>query len=315
MSFASDTKKELCTLPITKPCCIRAELAGLVGAGGTLSLRGSGDVRLYVETEHPSVAKRAYALLKSIAGSPPVLRTRMRRRLGRHASFRIDLDREGTQRVLEACHIPPLGFGRGVDSRLVARECCRRAFLRGAFLISGALGDPEKGYRIEWRSTREAFAKDVQRIARPYAPSASIVSRRGLYVIYCKDSEQLADLLKAMGAVEGVLRLEDVRVLKELRNQVNRIVNCESANVGKTTSAAQRQIAAIRFIEENGQFPRLSKELAEAAELRMTNPEATLEELGQLFLKPIGKSAVNHRMRRLVSIAQSIHENKGETTC
>lgn len=310
MSFASDTKRELAQLPIEKGCCARAELAGIIGSGGMVTLKGAGGVHLSVETEHPSVARRVFSLIKLITEHPPSMRTLLYRRLGRHSAYRVELDSTQTRLVLEACALDPFGIDKKIDRTLIGKECCRRAFLRGAFLSSGALGDPGKGYHMEWRAAREHFAQALCRLIRRYAPAAGVSTRRDSYLVYLKDSEQISDMLGALGAVEALLELENIRVVKGMRNMVNRIVNCESANVDKTTNAAQKQIAAIRYLEEKGRLSGLPTELIETAELRLSNPEATLEELGDMFLRPVGKSGVNHRLRKLTGMAKELQDKE-----
>lgn len=313
MSFASDTKRELTSLAVQSDHCARAELAGLMGAGGTITLRGGGSFQLSLETEHAAVARRVFHLTKYLTGVAPSIRTLLYRRLGRHNAYRVELDQEQSRKIMQECALAPLGGAKSIDTALIRRECCRRSFLRGAFLAAGTLADPGKGYHMEWRAAKEHFAQDICNMVRKYAASAGMTQRRESYVVYVKDSEQISDLLGALGAVGALLELENVRVVKEVRNKVNRIVNCESANVDKTTNAAQKQIAAIRYLEEKGKLRGLSVELIETAELRLNYPEATLEDLGEMFLRPVGKSGVNHRLRKLTTMAQDVKDKEEST--
>lgn len=158
----------------------------------------------------------------------------------------------------------------------------------------------------------EEFARDLMALINSFSLGAKNLARKGSYVVYLKEGESISSLLVVIGAMNSVLALENVRVLKEMRNQVNRSVNCETANLAKTAFAAARQIEAITALESSGKLAKLSAPLREMAAVRLDNPEASLIELGEMLDPPVGKSAVNHRLRRLEEMAQQLRQEKGD---
>ena len=197
-------------------------------------------------------------------------------------------------------------------SLILQKDCCRRAFLRGAFLSSGSISDPNKGYHFELVFPAEEKAELLRRVLIGFHMDARIVMRKKSYVVYVKEGAQIVDLLGLMGAHRAVMELENIRILKEMRNSVNRKVNCETANINKTVNAAVRSMEDIRYIQRTIGFESLGDNLAEMAELRLQYPEATLKELGMMLDPQVGKSGVNHRLRKLSMIAGSLRENEEE---
>ena len=204
------------------------------------------------------------------------------------------------------------GMLRVGNSIVYQRDCCKRAFIRGAFLSSGSISDPRKGYHFEIVCTDEEKAGQLQEIIRSFHIDAKIVSRKKSYVVYVKEGAQIVDMLAIMEANVALMDLENIRILKEMRNSVNRKVNCETANINKTVSAAVKQIEDIRLIEEKVGFQSLNEGLEEVARLRLQYPEATLKELGMMLTPQVGKSGVNHRLRKLSTLAEKLRENKEE---
>ena len=197
-----------------------------------------------------------------------------------------------------------------VNPILVERNCCKQAFIRGAFLATGSLTDPEKGYHFEIVTGDERKAVQLQELIRSFQIDAKIVLRKKSHVVYVKEGAQIVDMLAIMEANVALMNLENIRILKEMRNSVNRKVNCETANINKTVNAAVKQIEDIRLIESTTGFHNLSEGLAEIAELRLQYPEATLKELGIMLNPQVGKSGVNHRLRKLSEIADELRMNK-----
>jgi DNA-binding protein WhiA len=187
---------------------------------------------------------------------------------------------------------------------LLQKACCRRAYLRGAFLCAGSMSDPQGGYHVEFVMDSALQANQVQEILGGFGLEARMTRRKKNYVVYLKEGASIVDLLNVVGAHKTLLNLENLRVEKEVRNTVNRKVNCETANIGKTVSAAARQIEDIARIKERGRFMLLPDTLRQTAELRLEYPDASLQELGELFCPPLGKSGVNHRLRKLAAIAR-----------
>ncbi len=200
-----------------------------------------------------------------------------------------------------------------VRNVVTQQACCRRAFLRGAFLAAGSISDPEKFYHFEIVCTTEAKAGQLKEIMATFGLDAKIVVRKKYYVVYIKEGSQIVDILNVMDAPISLMELENIRILKEMRNSVNRQVNCETANINKTVSAAVKQIRDIEYIRDTIGFGALPENLEQMAQVRLLRPEATLKELGEALDPPVGKSGVNHRLRRLSEIAESLREQATET--
>lgn len=192
------------------------------------------------------------------------------------------------------------------------RSCCKRAFLRGAFLSAGTISDPEKEYRFDIVCSLEKDARFLKQLLSEFYISARITKRRERFVLYLKEAEQISDALNVMEAHKAMMRFENVRIMKEMRGSVNRQVNCETANINKAVSAAMRQIDDIRLIEEKIGLDKLDEKLASAARVRIANPDATLEEIGSLMSPALSKSAVNHRMRKISQIAEPLRKANRE---
>lgn len=195
------------------------------------------------------------------------------------------------------------GMSERPEEKLYEKTCCKRAFLRGVFLASGTMTDPNEIYNLEMVFRYSWLANEVMRLLVQFEIPGKITERKGRYVVYLRDGDDISDFLRVLGASSSLLQLEDIRVVKEVRNRVNRRVNCETANIHKTAATSARQIEDIRVIEEREGLDSLPDSLREIAFLRLENPEATLSELGDLLDPPVGKSGVNHRLRRLHEIA------------
>jgi len=214
------------------------------------------------------------------------------------------------QQVISALH---LDSGTEItDARLLRQPCCRRAFLRGAFLAAGSVSDPLRSYHLEIVCRSAAQAHQLEEILHSFGLDGRCIERkrreggRMRYVVYLKEAEQIADALNVCGASRGVLEMENARIVRDVRGSVNRRVNCETANIGKTVSAAVRQTEAIEYLRANVGFENLPESLREAAALRLEWPELPYAELGKLFSPPVGKSGVSHRLRRLEEMADRL---------
>lgn len=192
---------------------------------------------------------------------------------------------------------------------LIQKECCKRAFIRGAFLASGSISAPEKFYHFEIVCTTEDKAVQLKNIIQYFNIDAKIVERKKHFVVYIKEGAGIVDILNVMEAHVALMDLENVRILKEMRNSVNRKVNCETANLKKTVSAAVKQIEDIKFIRDKVGLSVLSDNLEEMARLRLDNPDASLKELGEMLTPAVGKSGVNHRLRKICEIADDLRES------
>jgi hypothetical protein len=307
MSFTSAIKSELCRLELGRDCCTRAELAALVSTNGNLSLSGRGAISLNIVTDHAYIARRIYKLFKHEFGLAPVILARKKTRLRKNLSYLVRIaDSRQARTVVDRLDIID-GENRmrsGDISKLARSQCCRRAYLRGCFLAGGSVSNPEtNGYHLEIATELPSHAENIRLLLADIGIKAGIVSRKRQQVVYVKDSEQIALVLSTIGSNQGRLSFENARIFKDLRNRVNRLVNCETANVSKTVDAAQRQVAAIRRLEASPGLETLSPGLRQMARLRLENPSSTLDELGQLAEPPLSKSAVNYRLRRLQQLA------------
>lgn len=302
MSFSSDTKNEIASLPITGDCCAKAELLAVICFCGRLR----GDA-LVMSTENPRVAKRVYELVKYAFGIAASLD------LQRAPLCQVRLLGEDTVlAVLRGVGLlaPDAGLQTlvhfHVEADKLKRSCCKKSFLRGAFLTAGSLIHPEKHYHLEFVTHHYVLSRDFDSILRGMEFAPKTIVRKSNYVLYFKNSEEIADLLAAIGAYHTLMEYHNVRIVKEVRNNVNRQVNCETANVEKTVSASMRQIESIKKLEKRGMLDSLPQNLKDIAILRLNNPELSLTELGQLLHPPISKSGVNHRLRKLAALAQQL---------
>ena len=194
------------------------------------------------------------------------------------------------------------------------QACCRRSFIRGAFLAAGSISDPEKFYHFEIVCPSQDRAEQVQNIIRTFGIEAKMVTRKKYFVVYIKEGSQIVDILNVMEAPLALMELENIRIVRGMRGQVNRQVNCETANINKTVSAAVRQMEDIIYIRDTIGLHRLPENLEEIASLRLARPDASLKELGEALDSPVGKSGVNHRLRKLSAIAKELRENAGNGT-
>ena len=310
MSYSSKTKEELCRMEPDSVCCLLAELSGIISVAGSVILRGGGDKRLSIETENTAVARRTFRLLQEVFDVQPQLVTLKRARLGGRSAHRIEINGDEASFVLEGCGISVLQR-RGVPKEITVRKCCRMAFLRGVFLASGSVTDPEKEYHLEFVLGDEAFAAAVQKLIARFELDAHMTTRRQMTLVYLKGQGEITDMLSILGAQSARFAMEDAFIRKELRNNANRATNCDSANVQRSVAAAARQTQAIeRLLAAKGENS-LPPALLETAKLRLQYPEVSLEELGQLCDPPVGKSGVNHRLRKLEQMAGELEEAIG----
>ena len=314
MSFSSKVKEELskdCNSP--RHCCI-AETAAIISMCGRVIFDEKDRVRIEIHTENVTVARKYFTLLKKTYNINTDISIRHSSSLNKNRSYVLAVnDDETARKILMTCRLmKPFGVIEEdfsiSDSLIIQRECCKRAFIRGAFLAAGSVSDPVKTYHFEIVCLSEAKANQLQMIMETFNINARVIRRRKYFVVYVKDSSQVVDLLNIMGAYNALMDMENVRIVKDMRNNVNRKVNCETANINKTVSAAVKQIEDIRFIQMSSAFDELPESLQEMAELRIRYPEATLAELGQLLDTPVGKSGVNHRLKKISLFADELRE-------
>ncbi len=313
MSFSSEVKEELARQVSASRHCQLAELAAIICFLGRLEGEGTENVRLCLQTENETVIRKSFTLLeKTFNINTGILKTSLGE--GKeHTYITLIRGRDGVGRALQAVKMKD-GYGigqaaeKGPDPMVIKNACCKRAFLRGAFLSVGSMSDPEKSYHMEFVCTYEEGAKQLKKLIQGFQVEAKIVSRKKYYVVYLKEGTGIVDLLNIMEAHISLMDFENYRIVKEMRNSINRKVNCETANITKTVHASSRQIEDILLIKEHYGFENLSDSLRETAELRLEYPDATLKELGQILAPPMGKSGMNHRLRKLSEIADKLRD-------
>ena len=283
MSFSSDVKEELAgVIPQARHCRI-AELSAIMHLAGQIGV-SEGDVTIGFNAFGESLIKKGFTLLEITFNIGKSLKSS---------------DSEFTSLV--GC----LGdLNEPVDELILKNTCCKRAFLRGAFLASGSVSDPDKGYHLEFVCEDGSKADQIVRLCRDFEINARKTLRRDETIVYVKEGEMIGELLSVMGAQNSYMDFENRRIYKDVSNTVNRRVNCETSNIRKTVTAASRQLDDIRFLEEHGFLDDLPEPLREAAYGRLEHPDATLAELGALMDPPVGKSGINHRLLRLSDIAR-----------
>ncbi|SFE93757.1 DNA-binding protein WhiA [Alteribacillus iranensis] len=311
-SFAAMTKKELTQLDVDD-CCAKAELAALIRMNGSISF-GEGRINLEVSTENAAIARRIYMLIKRVYKSTNVeLMVRKKMRLKKNNVYLVRIAEEA-QRLLEDLHIMEEGyqFNRNISSAITEKVCCKRAYLRGAFLAGGSVNHPEtSSYHLEVFSFYEEHTKALQQLLEEFQLSTKILERKKGFILYIKESEKITEFLNVIGAHQALLYFEDVRIMKDMRNSVNRLVNCETANLNKTVGAAMRQIENIKLVQQEIGLEQLPEKVREIAELRLHHQDVTLKELGEMIPSgPVSKSGVNHRLRKIDQLAEKVR--KGE---
>ena len=297
MSFSGNVKSELCRNEIEKSCCALAECMGTLLYANTFA---PDCIRIVTESRDfglrlPRLFRKGLGVVFDVLPEQAAA--------GRLTS--LITDAEKIRRVFELCGVSAENsVSLHVNFALLEKECCRRAFLRGAFLAGGSVTDPEKRYHLELSTTHLKASRETGTLLLEMELAAKETERKGSAVLYYKQSESIEDFLTAVGAPISAMAVMSAKIEKEWRNKANRRVNCDSANVDKTVEAAQEQLAAIRALEERGVLQTLPQKLRETAALRVEHPESTLSELAALHDPPATKSAVNHRMRKLLAMAK-----------
>lgn len=316
MSFSRRVKEELAEQISDARHCRLAELAAFLTYSGQLIQNGS-DLIIKLHTESQILARKYFTLVKKTFNI--IIDVSVRKNMNSIDNLTYILiikNKDMVQKILQATkhNIDEVVDGRfGIPGHIVVQNtCCKRAFIRGAFLLSGSMSNPKKAYHLEFVTEDMNKARQLQEVICAFYIEAKIIRRKRNYVVYIKEGSQIVDLLNVMEAHVALMNLENVRIFKEMRNQVNRQVNCEAANINKTVTAASKQIDDIIYIRDNVGFGSLAEGLREIAKLRLDNPDASLKELGTMLLPPIGKSGVNHRLRKISMIAEYYREHKEE---
>ena len=308
MSFAAEVKKELTGLAVQKNLA-QAELAALIRMNGSLSLNNHQFV-LNVQTENAAIARRIFTLLKEHYGVRSELLVRRKMKLKKNNVYIVRLKQETQKILLDLDIMDGAMFQSHISNEIKQSEKKTRAYLRGAFLASGSVNNPETSrYHLEISSIYEEHNQHICDLLNQFDLNARTLERRNGYITYLKGAEKIADFLTLIGATNSMLKFEDVRIVRDMRNSVNRLVNCETANMNKTIDAASKQIENIHFIEATVGLQSLPEKLQEIAELRIQNPEISLKELGEMIPSgAISKSGINHRIRKINDFADNLRK-------
>ena len=311
MSFSSKVKGEICRYSELNKEEALAEISAIMKVSGTISFSGLG-LAFRITTENPASARHIFSLLKEHFKIHSKLMVKKSNSLKKNNIYMVlieesmgvrDLLRE-TGILAEIEGVMTLNYR--IDSHMVENEDLKRAYVRGAFIGGGSISNPEKTYHLEFVTHSEEYAKDLCALINTFGLNSKVIQRKNSFIIYLKEGEQISNLLGIIGAHTSLLELENIRIMKEMRNNVNRLVNCETANLSKTVNAAVRQVESIKLIQKEIGLQRLPKNLREIAELRLSYPDESLKELGEMLNPPVGKSGVNHRLRKIEKIAEEI---------
>lgn len=308
MSFSSDVKEELTEYVPSGRHCQIAELTAIIAICGRVRITETGNYRLFIHTENIYTVKKYSILLKKAFGITGEVSIR-KNTAGKTLIYTILIKNNEAKEVLFGIKlIDKSGRIREdyslVSNLVVQNSCCKKAFARGAFLAAGSMGDPAKGYHLEIVVGNSMAGNELIEILSNLAIKAKLVQRKNHYPVYIKDSDALADFFRITEAHKSLMEFENIRILKDVKNKVNRKVNCETANIKKTASAAAKQLDDICYLQKINKLDTLPEGLRELAKLRMEYPDATLKELGALLEEPLGKSGVNHRLNKISQIAQ-----------
>lgn len=296
MSFSGQIKEELAGRYGGARHCLLAELSALVHMCGEFSEDENGVCVMKVHSENFQVARKCFTLMEK--------------------TFNIKTDVTIRRNMAKDNKSYLLGWRgeklQAVRNTIIQAVCCKRAYIRGAFIASGSMSDPSKAYHLEFVCASKEQAEHLKNMINSFEVEAKIVPRKKMYIVYLKEGSQIVELLNVMEAHVSLMELENVRILKEMRNSVNRKVNCETANINKTVSAAVKQMEDIVYIRDTVGLDKLPEGLKDAALTRLAYPDATLKELGSLMADPVGKSGVNHRLRKLSQMADNLKSNREE---
>ena len=316
-SFSVRTKNELSKIEIEDSDLARAELAGIVQISAYLNLIDLKNLNMEIGTENASTARRVYNLIKHVYSYQAEVEVRKNKNLKKTNRYVIILREENIVKtilddigIIEDDKNIIFNINNRISYEFKENNELSKAFLRGAFLGAGSISNPEKMYHLEFITNDHDFGKDLLKLLNEFNLNARSIERKEYLIIYIKEGEKVADLLYIIGANKAFFKIQDIRIIKEMRNNVNRAVNCETANLIKTVNAAIRQRNSIKFIKDTIGLERLPENLRETAKLRLENKEMSLIELGNLHRPKVGKSGVNHRLRKLEEIADKLKEEQ-----
>lgn len=310
MSYASQVKKELTGLKVHKDNA-KAELMALIRMNGSIGIANQQMV-LSVQTESPAIARRIYSLLKDFFQVESDIVVRRKMKLKKNNTYVVRLRYHVQSLLTELGILDGFHIMERVPMELLKDDLMIQSYLRGAFLAGGSVNNPETSrYHLEIYSLYEEHNEMIAEMINNFQLNARTTSRRSGYIVYLKEAEKIADFLQLIGATNSMLEFENIRIVRDMRNSVNRLVNCENANMDKVVNAANRQVENIQFIDRHVGLNNIPEKLREIALTRLSHPEVSLKELGELVPGgPISKSGVNHRLRKLNAYADKIREGE-----
>lgn len=313
MSFSVQVKNEISKIELSDKGCILCELSAGIRMGGHFSTQKDDYIKCLISTENASFARRYIKNTMHYFNLHPSLITNKSKKLKAHNLYTLEILGTHATRVA----FGDMGLQELNDSNnaifnppkeIIGKECCLQSYIRGAFLISGSINHPEKSYHLEMSSSNEKEIKRINEMLNELHIKSKIIKRKRHYVCYIKESESISDFLNVIGAHKSLMELENIRIVKSIRNDVNRVVNFESANIDKTVNASSRHIRNIKYIIKKVGLSAIDENLQDIAKLRVDNPLISLNELGQLMSPPLGKSGVHHRLKRIENYANKLKE-------
>ncbi|WMJ78677.1 MULTISPECIES: DNA-binding protein WhiA [unclassified Sedimentibacter] len=315
MTFSSKLKEELSRTEIKDIVSAKAEAAAFVRTMGYITLKGFNKMKVEFSTENAAIARRIFKLLKVAFEITTQVSVEKTNRLKKHNNYIIKIEENLSKKFLQETGLTGndlniMTFDYGVPKSIVRSEASKRAYVKGAFMGCGSVSDPERSYHAEFVSNKEEHSRGIRELLKSFGINGKTIFRKNYYVTYIKESEQISDLLALMGANSAVLEFENVRAVKETRNQINRVINCETANLDKIVDTSMRQINSIKVLKKHKAIDKLPDHLRELAYLRLKHTNASLKELGEMLDPPLGKSGVNHRLRKIEEIAKDFEQEK-----
>ena len=313
MSFAAEVKNELARIEADKKCCQLAEIAGFLRVAGSIGLAGFGKFKIMITSENPAVIRHYKKLLHDYFDVETTLEVGEGNSVGKKRAYRITIDAENrSEQILRETGILLVREGNnyisdGIYDGLIRTKCCKKAYLRGVFMGIGTMSDPEKSYHLEFVCRTESLAKDLRKLINSFVDLQAKESKRGKsHLVYVKKADYIGDILGIMGADTHSLIITTTQVEKSMRNKVNRMANCDNANLDRVVEAAMKQAAAVEKIEREKGLDWLPDKLKEVAILRKENPDLSISALGELCDPPLKKSGINGRLKKLVELADKI---------
>lgn len=301
MSFSLSIKNEVINLVNNKHCAA-AELFSIISYIGKIEVSNNKNF-LKIQSENKDLIQKVLKLYKTIFSKDLILNN-LKNKTYYTVIENNDFIENNFLNLNESTY-----YEKILNSNLLDKTCCKRAFIRGAFICIGYIADPEKNYHLEFVNSSFIQADNLKEIIKFFDIDAKIIEKKDLFIVYIKEGEQIVDLLNIIEAHKALLKLENIRILKDVRNNINRIVNCETANLNKIISSGINQKEDIELIQSKIGLDSLKKQLKEVAKLRLENPDISLRELGEMLNPPISKSGINHRLKRINIIAENLRGN------